>query len=488
MGHRFRTTLAGSALILMVAGMPTYGAPPGGPDPTARPRTANERAFPLVGRHFELSVRDALRMPGRFRRVVRGALPRGLLLRQGRIVGRADHAGFTKVTLTVDSDRRRPDRVQLLIWSLRPGAAKPGTRLLTEERRGNGPGSAFGVTISGNGQVVAYTASDSRLAPDDDNRQDDVLRWDRATGRTTLVARGPDGGAADGSSSQPSLSADGRYLAFLSRAPGLVPGDGAGLDVFLHDAVAGTTTLVSRGVTSSSGSLSWDRAQVTADGSAVIFVHTDFDRDDIFRWDRATGVTTRIDPPSAGARFVGSSADGRHTAWYSTIRDSPDDTVVVRNEATGAEAGRCVGNLDSVWTITDGSVSTDGDLVVAGGVGLPPGGGAAADSYGVVCDAGAGTAPAVRLNVSRSISADGTSVVVTSPRWRPERHRYLDLSLETPDGTVSPWRGPTSHTVYGNTAVSDDGRTVVYVSTASNLLGKDRLLDDDVYLWQRPTG
>jgi len=118
-----------------------------------------------------------------------------------------------------------------LVWSLKPRAGKPGTRLLTAERRGDGPDSVYDVTISGNGQVVAYTASDSRVAPGDDNREDDVLRWDRATNRTTLVARGPDGGAADGTSSLPSLSTDGRYLAFLSSAPGLVPGDGARRDV-----------------------------------------------------------------------------------------------------------------------------------------------------------------------------------------------------------------------------------------------------------------
>ena len=225
---------------------------------------------------------------------------------------------------------------------------------------------------------------------------------------------------------------------------------------------------------------------MTADGAAVIFASRDFVQDDIFRWDRATGVTTPIDPPSMGDRFVGSSADGRFTAWYSTIHDSPDDAVVVRNETTGAETGRCAGSIGPIEYITDGRVSTGGDLVVARGVGLAPGVGASADPYGVVCDAGAGTAPVVRLFSTRSISADGTSAVVTSPARHPEPYRYLDLTLATPGGNASPWRGPTAHTVYGNAAVSDDGRTIVYVSTAANLLGRDRLRDADLYLWERP--
>src|SRR3954453_10711532 len=70
-----------------------------------------------------------------------------------------------------------------------------------------------------------------------------------ATNDTTLVSRaaGAAGAKGDSSSATPSLSSDGRYVAFESIAKNLAAGDAdAGLDVFIRDRQANTTTLVSR--------------------------------------------------------------------------------------------------------------------------------------------------------------------------------------------------------------------------------------------------
>ena len=69
-------------------------------------------------------------------------------------------------------------------------------------------------------------------------------------GAATLELVSGTGAAADsfGASGRPALSADGRYVAFVSEAENLVPGqedDNQGDDVFLHDRLLGTTTLVS---------------------------------------------------------------------------------------------------------------------------------------------------------------------------------------------------------------------------------------------------
>ena len=69
-----------------------------------------------------------------------------------------------------------------------------------------------------------------------------------AAGVTERVSLGPGGVQGDGASCSPSISADGRFVAFLSDATNLVPGDtnGAG-DVFVRDRQTGTTERVSVG-------------------------------------------------------------------------------------------------------------------------------------------------------------------------------------------------------------------------------------------------
>src|SRR5215216_4860890 len=135
---------------------------------------------------------------------------------------------------------------------------------------------------------------------------------------------------APGSSVEAVLSADGRYVAFLSSAPDLSPGqedENRLLDVFLHDRVLGTTTLVSHaagsptraaspGISDSSENppLSLD---ISADGRYVAFSALGVDlvpgaagsneSSNVFLWDRVTGATTLV---SHAAGSPGTAADG----------------------------------------------------------------------------------------------------------------------------------------------------------------------------------
>jgi hypothetical protein len=69
---------------------------------------------------------------------------------------------------------------------------------------------------------------------------------DRQAGTTERVSVASAGGEGDGNSRHPSLSSDGRLVAFESDAKNLVVGDGNGtFDVFVHDRQSGTTTLLS---------------------------------------------------------------------------------------------------------------------------------------------------------------------------------------------------------------------------------------------------
>ncbi|MFL6289991.1 MAG: TolB family protein, partial [Thermoanaerobaculia bacterium] len=145
-----------------------------------------------------------------------------------------------------------------------------------------------------------------------------------------------------GASALPALSADGRYAAFLSTAPNIVPGqadDNHLPDVFLHDRVLGTTTLVSHAAGSPTQAASpgdYDSLGISADGRYVAFSGLGVDlvpgavddnrRTDVFLWDRVTGTTTLVShaagsPGTAadeGSRIARISADGNFLVFSSS--------------------------------------------------------------------------------------------------------------------------------------------------------------------------
>ncbi len=152
-----------------------------------------------------------------------------------------------------------------------------------------GNGGTIRAAMSGNTAVdgtppryVAFVSSSSNLVAGDTNGKSDVFLRDRVAGTTTLVSRGVGGVPADGDSFDVSVSDNGRYVAFSSAASNVVAGDANGSsDVFVRDMVAGTTERVSVGfVGEASGSSS--SPQISADGRFVAF---DSDADDLVSGD-----------------------------------------------------------------------------------------------------------------------------------------------------------------------------------------------------------
>jgi Tol biopolymer transport system component len=83
---------------------------------------------------------------------------------------------------------------------------------------------------------VAFYSWASNLVNRDTNGIDDVFAHDRQTGKTSRVSVATNGTQANGGSGYPFISADGRYVAFVSKASNLVSGDTNGdYDVFVHD-------------------------------------------------------------------------------------------------------------------------------------------------------------------------------------------------------------------------------------------------------------
>src|SRR6185295_15968997 len=108
----------------------------------------------------------------------------------------------------------------------------------------NGPSVPSGMTPDG--RYVAFASPAANLVPGDTNGWDDVFIRDRLTGTTERDS--VDSGGLQGSniSYDPTISADARFVSFLSFSPNLVPGDTNGTnDVFVRDRQLGLTTRVS---------------------------------------------------------------------------------------------------------------------------------------------------------------------------------------------------------------------------------------------------
>ncbi len=106
---------------------------------------------------------------------------------------------------------------------------------------GNGASSA--PSISSDGQLVAFVSLATNLVAGVSGQQ--IYVRDRLTGQTTLASKSSTGVIGDGVSSAPALSADGRYVAFLSASTNLVAGS-SGTQIYLQDRQTGLTTLISQ--------------------------------------------------------------------------------------------------------------------------------------------------------------------------------------------------------------------------------------------------
>lgn len=209
---------------------------------------------------------------------------------------------------------------------------------------GNGGDSRSPATsISADGRYVAFSTWASNLVALDFNWLPDVFVHDRATGTTIRVSVDSAGGQGHGASQAPSISADGRYVAFASTADNLVGGDtNTASDVFVHDLKTGHTSRVSINPENPGWSLRQgndDSASpsISADGLFVAFssaadnlVQQDTNgASDIFVHDRRTGTptTTRASVDSTGQEgnapsnqpFV--STDGRYVV-FSSVADN----------------------------------------------------------------------------------------------------------------------------------------------------------------------
>jgi hypothetical protein len=226
-----------------------------------------------------------------------------------------------------------------------PGNNRSGSSSIT--------GSAVDIApvISGDGNFVAFNSAASDLVANDADGAEDVFITGVGFGNAVLATRRNTGsatsktGSGDSNTSPgASVSADGRYVVFTSKAPELVANDANGAqDVFLRDLQTGQTTLISRN-TAGTGSAAGDsiNPQISADGRYIVFSSTASDivandgntTSDIFWYDRQTNKMVLVshangDTATANGASLNPvlSADGLYVAFVSSAANLTGDTT-----------------------------------------------------------------------------------------------------------------------------------------------------------------
>ncbi len=217
-------------------------------------------------------------------------------------------------------------------------------------------------SISADGRFVAFASPTTNLIHSvrDTNGYSDIFVHDRKIGTSRRVSVASSGAQANGASFAPVISADGRYIAFDSYASNLTAGDRnsatGGQDVFVHSTLTGRTVRIStpNGGGSADGesgfpSISADGRYVAYDSTATNLVAADTNaRGDVFVWDRdaRVGRTARVSlgllgqQANGGSGLASISADGRKVAFVSSATNLvPLDTnhhpdVFVRDQST----------------------------------------------------------------------------------------------------------------------------------------------------------
>jgi Tol biopolymer transport system component len=243
-------------------------------------------------------------------------------------------------------------------------------------------------SISADGRFVAFYSDAANLVTGDSNGVRHVFVHDRDTGATTRVSVASDGTEGDtlAAAGFPTISPDGRFVAFTSSFTNLVVGDTNGAQVtFVHDRQTTTTARVSLSSVDVEGNGDSGLTQVTTDGRFVAFnsdatnlVEDDTNEaSDIFVRDREAGTTIRISVSSDGTEANGPSwepamtPDGRFVAFSSTASnlvagDTNDAFDVFLHDRQSAETIRV--SVDSAgnqgtYSSLDSSISSDGQRI-----------------------------------------------------------------------------------------------------------------------------
>ncbi len=379
-------------------------------------------------------------------------------------------------------------------------------------------------SISSEGRYVAFSSPASNLVEDDTNGKFDIFLHDRKTNNTRRVSTDSEGVEGNKNSLYPSISTNGCYIAFESDASNLVAQDTNGQsDIFVYDCETNLSERVSISTAGEQANNSSETPSLSAEGRYVAFtssavnlvVDDTNEKTDVFVFDRETRVIERASSSPTGvsgndaSQHPSISENGRFVAFESKARNlSPNDTngktdIFVFNRETGVterislDSTGIEGNKDSV----NPSISADGRFVAfeseASNL-VPNDTNKEADIF--VHDREAGTTQRISVNIageegngfstSPNISLDGRYVAfksIASNLIPTDTNGLFDIFVYDRDSGETHRVSVDSSGIEGNNSsetpsISADGQYVAYKSYASNLVPKDTNKKSDIFV------
>lgn len=334
-----------------------------------------------------------------------------------------------------------------------------------------GDGQSYYAAISADGQHVVFDSDATTLVANDSNGQRDIFVHDRATHQTILISVASDSTLSNGFSEFATLSGDGQIVVYHSDATNLVSDDTNGVrDVFAYNRATGMTTRLSIAVDGTGGNAPSSRPVVSADGRIVAF-YSDASNlisddtngaTDIFVYDLVTSVITRVSVASDGIQGNGNS-------FNPSLSD--DGTLI----AFGSEATNLVADdTNSVSDVFFHNRSTGETTRLSVVEGVEGDG----DSR-IPILSGDGSVVTFISEATTLVSGDNNQVADIFVYERAS-DRLTRVSVVT-DGKES--NGDSL-----KPAISGDGRMIAFYSFASNLVADDTNDATDIFVHDRDSG
>ena len=372
---------------------------------------------------------------------------------------------------------------------------------IAADRTNGANGSCRNGLLSADGRFVAFVSSANNLVPNDRNRSDDVFVRDFLTGTTVLASVNLHGFAGNSSALNHSLSADGRWVVFESRATDLVEpflqGNGES-NVYARDLQNQKTTLLTgrlRGSTAARGNSF--NPTISPEGRWVAFVSNAADlvapivggssESRYFVFDLATGTRIRL-PTSRANRTTDRFSFSRNSPSF-LYRPDHEPALYVFDLVTGTNQFVCTNcanatiSADARFVAYESTTnqtqiyvtdrSSNQAILVSSADGLNPGNGASFNP--IISENGrfiAFETRATNLGVDTNSAAD----VYLYDR----AYGRLSLVSGADNGHASGQRAS------GNPSFSLTGRIIAFESLNDNLAANDRNLASDVFVWRLP--
>jgi Tol biopolymer transport system component len=209
---------------------------------------------------------------------------------------------------------------------------------------GQANGDSFNPSISADGRYVAYNSYASNLVVNDINGCDDVFVRDMILNTTTLISKPNNIEQGDGDSFNPSISADGRYVAFTSTSDNLVVGDNNGCsDIFVFDQTLNTIKRISVSSTGEEGDSDSSEPSISGNGCSIAFnsnadnlVSNDNNGcSDIFVFDQTLNTIKRISVSSTGEEGDSDSSEPSISGDGQYIAFTSDADNLIVNDTNG---------------------------------------------------------------------------------------------------------------------------------------------------------